>query len=62
MIATSKRNLLVADALFVVALLMIYLTNGLRDYPIVLSPLLIIAFGTCVIRHINHYKLTKRIY
>ena len=62
MIATSKRNLLLADALFVVALVMIYSTDGLRDYPIVLSPLLIIAFITCVIRHINYYKLTKRIY
>ena len=59
---TSKRNLLLADALFVVALVMVYSTDGLKDYPIVLSPLLIIAFGTCVIRHINHYKLTKRIY
>jgi len=62
MIATSKRNLLLADALFVVALVMIYSTDGLRDYPIVLSPLLIIAFGTCVIRHVNYYKLTKKIY
>ena len=62
MIATSKRNLLLADALFVVALVMIYSTDGLRDYPIVLSPLLIIAFITCVIRHVNYYKLTKKIY
>ena len=62
MIATSKRNLLLADALFVVALVMIYSTNGLKDYPIVLAPLLIIAFITCVIRHVNYYKMTKKIY
>ena len=62
MIATNKRNLILADVLFVVALVMIYSTNGLRDYPIVLSPLLIIAFITCVIRHVNYYKLTKKIY
>ena len=62
MIATSKRNLLLADALFVVAVVMIYTTNGLRDYPIILSPLLIIAFITCVVRHVNHYKMTKKIY
>jgi len=62
MIATSKRNLILADVLFVVALVMIYATNGLKDYPIVLAPLLIIAFITCVIRHVNYYKMTKKIY
>jgi len=62
MIATSKRNLILADALFVGAFIMIYATDGLKDFPIILSPLLIIAFITCVIRHVNHYKMTKKIY
>lgn len=62
MIATSKRNLILADVLFVVALVMIYSTKGLTDYPIVFAPLLIIAFTTCVIRHVNYYKMTKKIY
>jgi len=60
MIATSKKNLMLGDALFVLAFAMIINTNGLSRYPIILSPLLIIAFTTCIIRHINYYKLTKR--
>ena len=62
MIVTSKRNLMLADALFVLAFAMVINTKGLTEYPIILSPLLIIAFATCVIRHINYYKLTKKIY
>ncbi len=62
MIAASKRNVLLADALFVLAFAMVYSTNGLVDYPIILAPLLMLAFVTCVIRHINYYKLTKKIY
>jgi hypothetical protein len=62
MIAASKRNLMLADALFVLAFAMVYSSNGLVDYPIILSPLLILAFATCIIRHINYYKLTKKIY
>ena len=62
MIATSRRNLMLADALFVLAFAMVYSSNGLVDYPIILSPLLILAFATCIIRHINYYKLTKKIY
>jgi hypothetical protein len=62
MIAASKRNLMLGDALFVLAFAMVYSSNGLVDYPIILAPLLILAFATCIIRHINYYKLTKKIY
>jgi hypothetical protein len=62
MIAASKTNLLLADVLLVIALVLIYATDGLKQYPIILAPLLIIAFASCVIRHINYYKLTKKFY
>lgn len=62
MIAASRRNLVLADTLFVLAFTMVYSSDGLVDYPIILAPLLILAFATCIIRHINYYKLTKKIY
>jgi hypothetical protein len=62
MIATSKKNLMLGDALFVLAFAMIVNTRGLTEYPIILSPPLVIAFASCIIRHINYYKLTKKIY
>jgi len=55
-------NLVLADVLFVVVLIMINITNGLKQNAIILVPLITIAFVTCMVRHINYYKLTKRIY
>ena len=54
--------MIITDVVFVLVLGLIYETHGLRDYPIILSPLIVLAFATCVIRHINYYKLTKKIY
>jgi cytochrome c oxidase subunit IV len=58
----SGKDLVLADSLFVIVAIMIYETDGLKAYPIILKPLIVIAFLSCVIRHINYYKLTKRIY
>lgn len=58
----NRSNLIIADALFVLVLVSIYSTDGFKDYPVILIPLVIAAFATCVVRHINYYNMTKRIY
>lgn len=57
----GKGNLILADALFVFVLVIIYLNGSLKDNAIILVPLIIMAFTTCVMRHVNHYKLNKKI-
>ncbi len=58
----NRTTLVLADIVFVIVLIMVYNTDGLKTYPIILAPLIIASFAACVIRHINYYKLTKRIY
>jgi len=57
-----STTLIIGDLLFVAVLGLIYATDGLKTNMIILAPLIVVAFVTCVIRHINHYKMTKRIY
>jgi hypothetical protein len=57
-----NTNLVLADALFVFVLVMINVTDGFKKNMIILAPLIIIAFITCMVRHINYYKQTRRIY
>ena len=58
----NRTNLILADLMFVLVSLMVYETDGLKKYPVILSPFLIIAFITCVVRHINYYNMTNKIY
>jgi hypothetical protein len=58
----TSTNLIIGDLMFVFVLVMIYETGGLKQNMFILGPLIIIAFATCVVRHINYYKMTKRIY
>ena len=58
----SRTNLIISDVVFVLTLVSIYKTDGLKTYPIILGPFIITAFATCVIRHISYYNMTKRIY
>jgi hypothetical protein len=57
-----NTNLVIADSLFVACLVLINATDGLKKNAIILVPLIAVAFVTCVVRHINYYKLTNRIY
>jgi len=57
-----NMDLVVGDLLFFAGAIMIRLTDGLKQYPVILGPLLVITFTTCLVRHINYYKHTKRIY
>jgi hypothetical protein len=58
----NRTTLVLADIVFVIVLIMVYSTDGLKTYPIILTPFIVAAFATCVIRHINHYNMTKKIY
>lgn len=58
----TRTTLIVADLVFVVVMILIYNNGDLQKYPVILAPFVIAAFVTCVIRHINYYHMTKRIY
>ena len=58
-----REMLIIADSLFVLTIITIHFVNGGLDKdPLFLNALVVIAFATCIIRHINHYKHTKRFY
>jgi hypothetical protein len=59
---TVNTDLVIGDLLFVIGVIMIRITNGLSKNPLILGPLLSITFVVCLVRHINYYKLTNRIY
>jgi hypothetical protein len=55
--------LIASDVLFVVTVAVINLSNGGFDQiPTFLNFLIVVAFASCIIRHINHYRHTKRFY
>ena len=59
----TRSILIISDVLFVVTVIIINLTNGGFDKnPIFLNVLILVALSSCIIRHINYYKLTKKIY
>lgn len=61
-IKMNRRTLILADVLFVLVMIMIYNTDGLKKYPVILAPFIIIAFASCVIRHVSYYHMTRKIY
>lgn len=57
----SKTMLIITDLVFIAAIpLLFWGTGGKLSLP--LTFLLISAFVSCVVRHANYYKQTKRIY
>jgi hypothetical protein len=58
----NRKTLILADVVFVVVMILIYNNGDLAKYPVILAPFVLVAFATCVIRHINYYNMTKRIY
>jgi len=55
-------SLILADVLFIAVLILILADHTMDRNGIILAPLVVIAFATCIIRHINHYNDTGRIY
>ena len=58
----NRKTLILADSVFVIVMILIYNNGDLAKYPVILAPFVLVAFATCVIRHINYYNMTKRIY
>lgn len=59
----TKTILIVTDTLFVITIAVIHYTNEDFDkVPLFLKFLIVVAFASCIIRHINYYKHTKRFY
>lgn len=59
----SRKVLIISDlALAIVTTLMSYKEGGIEANPVILKLLLVVAFASCIIRHINYYNVTKKIY
>jgi hypothetical protein len=59
----TRSILIIADSLFVLVIIsMNYSDGGFNRSPLFLKFLVVIAFAICIIRHINYYKHTKKIY
>ncbi|BAU56221.1 hypothetical protein [Mucilaginibacter gotjawali] len=59
----TGTSLVLSDTLLVVTVAVINLTNeSIDQIPVFLKFLIIIAVASCIIRHINHYRHTKRLY
>lgn len=58
----TRTTLIAADLVLVIVMLLVCNNGDLKKYPVILTPFIIAAFITCVIRHINYYNMTKRIY
>jgi len=58
----TRGTLILTDSLFVIVLGTVYNTGDLKKYPVILVPFIIVAFATCIIRHINYYNMTKKIF
>ena len=58
-----NKTLIITDILFVITVIvMAYNNDGFDKNPLFLNALMVVAFASCIIRHINYYKQTKRIY
>jgi len=59
----NRKSLIITDSLFAVTVTTIaYGNDGFNKNPLFLNFLVVVAFASCIIRHINYYKLTKKIY
>ncbi|TWI99915.1 hypothetical protein JN11_02331 [Mucilaginibacter frigoritolerans] len=59
----NRTSLIITDALFVITIIVIHYGNGdFNKNPLILNLLIVVALASCIIRHINYYKLTKKIY
>jgi hypothetical protein len=58
-----NKTLIITDVLFITTIALIALGNGgFNKSPLFLKALVVVAFASCIIRHINYYKQTKKIY
>jgi len=60
----TRSTLIISDTVLVGTLIAINYSNdgGFLKAPVILKFLVIVAFATCIVRHINYYKVHRRIY
>jgi hypothetical protein len=59
----TRTILILTDLLFAATIIVIRYTNeDFNDIPLFLKFLIVVAFASCIIRHINYYKHNKKIY
>ena len=60
----TRGSLILTDSIFVITVVIIAYGNegGFNKNPLILNLLVVVAFASCIIRHINYYRLTKKIY
>ena len=60
----TRSALIISDTVLVGTLAAINYCNdgGFIKAPVILKFLVIVAFATCIVRHINYYKVHRRIY
>lgn len=63
MILLTRTVLIVSDfTLAVVITTMNFQDGGMQKNPLFLNFLVVLALAVCIVRHINYYKITKKIY
>lgn len=60
----TRSTLIISDAVLVATVVTINYSNdgGFVKAPAILKFLVVVAFATCIVRHINYYKIHKRLY
>jgi len=59
----TRNSLILTDAIFVVTITVMQITNGGIDKnPLLLNVLVVVALASCIIRHINYYKQHRKLY
>jgi len=60
----TRSALIISDTVLAGTLVAIkyYNDGGFIKAPVILKFLVVVAFATCIVRHINYYKVHKRIY
>jgi TRAP-type uncharacterized transport system fused permease subunit len=58
----NSSTLIVTDVVLVLVVVLILATDELRKHGAILIPLIAIACASCIVRHISHYKHTKKLY
>jgi len=58
----NSSTLIITDIVLVLVVVLIFATDEIKKHGTILIPLIAIACASCIVRHISHYKHTKKIY
>lgn len=59
----TRSTLILSDSLFVITITVMHFENGdFNKNPVILNLLVVVALTSCILRHINYYRLTRKLY